>query len=148
MDMNQIPTYYAGIAQSKAHRTLSVLTTGWLKKHSITMLQWFVLGLTYEAGVKGIRITDIAIQLDTTKSFVTNHVNVLELKGLLSRTVDPNDTRSRIVTLTEYGRSMVTKVEQELRADMRSNIFKTIEPNEFAIYIKVMSQLSTLTTNQ
>ena len=144
MDLSKIPTYHAGIAQSRAHRSLGVLIAGWLKKYDVTMLQWFMLGLVYDAGSKGIRITDIAAQLDTTKAFVTKHINILEAKALVIRSIDAKDTRSRIVNLTPAARPQVEEIEQALRADMRSTIYKSIKPDELAIYIKVMSQLAML----
>lgn len=142
MDLSNMPTYHAGIAQSKAHRSLGVLVSGLLKKHQLTMLQWFMLGLIYDAGKKGVRVTDIAKQLDTTKAFVTKHLNILEDNGLITRSVGFKDTRSRIVRLTDETRPKVLKIERELREDMRSSIYQKIKPEELQVYIKVLTQLS------
>jgi len=144
MDLSKVPSYKAGIAQSRAHRALGIIASHWLKDKGITMLQWFILGLVYEAGEKGIRITDIAQELDTTKAFVTKHINTLEANHLVTRNVGKEDSRSRIVRLTKEARPKVIEIEQELRAGMRLSIYKEIKPEELAVYVKVLSQLSTL----
>ena len=144
MDLSQVPTYRAGIAQSKAHRALSVMVTRLLKKHDISMLQWFILGLVHDAGKRGIRITDIAIELDTTKAFVTKNINLLEAKQLVSRSIGTKDTRSRIVILTPQARPLAVKIEHELRSDMRANIYQDVQPDELATYVKVLTHLSKL----
>lgn len=142
MDLSTVSTYHAGILQSKAHRSLKNLVNGLLEKYDLTMLQWFILGLVHDAGKKGIRISDIAQQLDTTLAFVTNHINLLETRQLVHRSVDESDTRVRIVVLAPGSKAKVEAIEKDLRKVMRSAIYDAIDPKEFSVYIKVMTQLA------
>jgi DNA-binding MarR family transcriptional regulator len=146
MGLAETPTYYAGIMQSKAYRVLKQLMAKLLKKHDLTMMDWAMLGLVYEAGRKGIRITDLAAQLDTTKAFVTNHINLLEAKRLVSRAVDVTDTRARIVKLEPKARPKVAQIEKELRADMREHLYGTIAPSELEAYVRVLNQIASIET--
>lgn len=144
MSLGQTPTYHAGIAQSKAYRVLRQLMAQLLKKYDITMMDWSMVGLIHEAGKRGIRITDIAQALDTTKAFVTTHINVLEAKGFVVRAVDTQDTRARIVRLAPGASAKVKKIETELRQDMRERLYKHIAPKDLAVYVKVLDQIALL----
>lgn len=146
MDLSSIRTYHAGLAQSKAYRVLRLLMAKLLKKHDLTMMQWAVIGLVYEAGSKGVRISDLAKQVDTTLAFITNTVNTLVAKDTLVRHTDPKDSRVRIVTIApKYARSVMV-IERELRRDMREVLGSDIPLKELAIYLKVLDQLAKLDT--
>ena len=147
MDLTRIPTYHAGIAQSKAYRILRQLMASLLKKHGLTMMDWAMLGLVYEAGKKGVRITSLAEQLDTTKAFVTTHINLLEAKELVTRGVDASDTRAKIVKIHSGAKSTVQKIEAELRADMSKNLYSVISPADLSAYVKVLNQIASINVN-
>ena len=73
-----------------------------------------------EAG-ESLPLGQLAERLSCVKSNVTQLVDRLEADGLVSRTADPNDRRSRLAVLTEAGRSayakgseIQTQIEQEL----------------------------------
>src|SRR5690349_9130419 len=85
IDLSSITTYESGVIQSTAYRVLSKCVTDILKKHGLTMMQWFVLGTIYGAGTGGIRITDLSKKVDTGLPFLTNLINLLETKGLVHR---------------------------------------------------------------
>ncbi len=144
MDLKNIPTYHAGIVQSKAYRVLRHMMAELLKKHNLTMMQWSMLGLVYEAGSKGIRITDLAEAIDSTKAFITSSVRVLELRGYVTRTTDNVDTRSRIIRIKSESVAVVEKVEQELRAEMRSRIYADISPAELSAYVLVLNKIANI----
>jgi DNA-binding MarR family transcriptional regulator len=73
-----------------------------------------------EAG-ESLPLGQLAERLACVKSNVTQLVDRLEADGLVNRTSDPNDRRSRLAILTEAGRAahakgseIQTQVEQEL----------------------------------
>ncbi len=144
MDLSKTPTYHAGIAQSKAHRVLRALMAKLLAKHDLTMMQWFILGVIYDADKKGLRITDLADYVDTTMAFITNHVNLLESKGLVTKTVDPKDTRVRIVKIEPKAKSKVHKIEEDLRVEMRQTLYSTIKTSDLATYVRVLEQIASI----
>src|SRR5471030_2806378 len=57
-----------------------------------------------EAG-DSLPLGQLAERLSCVKSNVTQLVDRLEADGLVNRTADPNDRRSRIAVLTDVGRS-------------------------------------------
>jgi DNA-binding MarR family transcriptional regulator len=73
-----------------------------------------------EAG-ESLPLGQLAERLACVKSNVTQLVDRLEADGLVNRTADPNDRRSRLAILTDAGRvahakgsEIQTQVEQEL----------------------------------
>jgi DNA-binding MarR family transcriptional regulator len=75
-----------------------------------------------EAG-DSLPLGQLAERLSCVKSNVTQLVDRLEADGLVSRTGDPNDRRSRLAVLTDAGRTAYAKgseiqmqVERELSA--------------------------------
>lgn len=142
MDIKNTTTYHAGIAQARAYRVLKSLMTNSLKKHGLGMMQWSILGLVYESKDKGMRITELAERLDTTLAFVTNHINLLETKGMVTRSVDPVDSRARIVVLKKTHRLTVEQIEREVRSDLRKIVGRNISINELVIYVRVLNKIS------
>jgi MarR family 2-MHQ and catechol resistance regulon transcriptional repressor len=57
-----------------------------------------------------------------TSGSITAAVDRLESRGLLQRTADPGDRRSRIVQLTEKGRHLIERAFQKHAQDMEETI--------------------------
>lgn len=57
---------------------------------------------------------ELAAELVTDKPYVTQIVDALEQRGLVTRTVDAKDRRCRIVALTEAGRETALRSEEML----------------------------------
>jgi DNA-binding MarR family transcriptional regulator len=64
-----------------------------------------------EAG-ESLPLGQLADRLSCVKSNVTQLVDRLEADGLVLRTADPNDRRSRLAVLTDAGRAAFTKGSQ------------------------------------
>ena len=58
---------------------------------------------TYEAGMEGIRMADLADRVLLSKSGLTALVDRLEERGLLRRLPDPADRRATRITITDGG---------------------------------------------
>ena len=83
-----------------------------------------------EAG-ESLPLGQLAERLSCVKSNVTQLVDRLEADGLVSRTADPNDRRSRIAVLTDAGRSAYVK---------GSEIQKQIEREMFGVLTSAESE--------
>ena len=142
MNINEITTYQSAMFQAKAYRRLKVMTTSILKKHDLTMMQWSLLGFINDAGKEGVRITELSEQLDTTQAFITNTVNTLQAKGMVTRTKNEDDTRAKQVVLVPKYRKFVQKVETSIRNEMRLQIYSKITREELITYIQVLEKLS------
>jgi len=145
MDIRDIATYQAGVAQSAAYRNLNKLFSEMLKDHDLTSMQWFVLGTIFDAGPEGIQLTQLSSKLQTGLPFITNTINLLESKGMVERHSSQTDSRSKSVTITPPYLAICQKIEEDLRQKMRTSIYRDIKPEDLQIYIKVLYQLSKIT---
>lgn len=144
MDLSNITTYQAGVAQSSAYRNLNKLFSAMLKEHELTSMQWFVLGTIYDAGHEGIQLTQLSTKLQTGLPFITNTINLLESKGMVQRRGSPTDSRSKMVLITDAYIPVCEKIEDDLRNKMRGTVYADISREELQTYIKVLVQLSQL----
>lgn len=142
IDLKEITTYQAGVYHARAFRALRQLKNRVLEPYGLTMMQWSVLGLVRDAGKKGIRTTALAEQLDTTQAFITNTVNFLEAKKLVSRQPDKKDSRAHNIIFNNKHSRLISKVESQLRAELRDTLYKKVTPEELRVYIKVLSKFA------
>lgn len=142
-----ITTYQAGIMQATANRSLQKQSDRILKEYGITKTQWLIIGTIDDAGGNGIRLTELTNILDTTMSYLTNTINLLESKGILSRVCHESDSRAKMITINENYQTKCNAIEKKLRDGLRESIYSKIDAKEFAIYMKVMSQLGTIDNN-
>ena len=92
----------------------------------LTPGQGRALGVIARAG-DGLRMADLAGKLDIVPRSATSVVDGLEQQGLVLRRPDPGDRRSMIVTFTEAGRLLVSRID-EARRDAAEEMFGTLEP--------------------
>lgn len=139
--LREVTTYQAGIAQAAAHRLLQKVCDHILKPYGLTKMQWLIVGTVRDAGEKGIRITGLTQAIGTTMPYMTTSVNLLESKGILRRTGNQGDNRSKIVVLAEDFAGNCEEIETALRTGLRKSIYRDIDPTDFRNYIKVLFQL-------
>ena len=144
INLGTITTYESGVVQSAAYRVLNKHVTEILKKHEVTMMQWFVLGTIYSAGTGGIRLTDLAKKVDTGLPFLTNLVNLLEQKGMVYRVSNTEDSRSKFVVVTADFSRKCRIIENDLRHGLRDQLYQHIKPEDLRVYIKVLYQIAQL----
>jgi DNA-binding MarR family transcriptional regulator len=144
INLTTITTYESGVVQSTAYRVLGKRVTELLKKHDISMMQWFVLGTIYSAGTGGLRLTDLAAKVDTGLPFLTNLINLLESKGMVVRVNNLDDSRSKFVVVTPSFSRKCPVIEMDLRKGLRDSLYKNINPEDLLVYIKVLYQLAAL----
>lgn len=144
-DLSGITTYQAGVLQATAHRLLQKQCDIILRPYDITKMQWLIIGTILDAGEAGVRITDLAKKLDTTLSYLTNTINLLESKQMLVRAIDERDVRAKIVRVDDAFKPKCADIEAALRQGLRESIYAHISPEDFRVYMKVMAQLSEIT---
>lgn len=140
--LRTITTYQAGTAQATMHRLLQQKSEEFLKPFGITKMQWLILGNILDAGSEGIRISDLADKLGTTKPYLTTTLKILGVKGYVVRSNNKNDSRSRLVRINPDHIKTCKEIEQVLRDGLRRTIYDKIDPDDFMHYMKVMYQLS------
>ena len=142
--LSDLKTYHVGVLQSAAARALKKHKDECLSKYGLTGMQWVIIGVIYDSGSKGTRITDVAKLLDVTMAFLTNAVNLLESKDILERIENVNDSRSRMVRVTKKFRPKVIKIENDLRSQLRGSIYSQLSPEELHTYVKALYKFSEL----
>lgn len=143
-DISHITTYESGIIQSTAHRVLGRIKSDFLSQYTLTSMQWFVIGLVYEAGENGIRLSELMKVLDTTMPYITNVINNLEAKGILHKVSDTHDSRVKLAILNPKYKKTVEKIELGLRDELRLKLYREdhISREELSIYISVLYKIS------
>jgi DNA-binding MarR family transcriptional regulator len=116
-----------------------------LKPYGITKMHWLIIGTVLDAGREGIRLTELSQVINTTMSYVTTAVNLMESKGMIVRTDSEFDSRSKMISINESFAPKCAEIEASLRDSLRKTIYAKIDSIEFKIYMKVMHQLSSST---
>jgi DNA-binding MarR family transcriptional regulator len=82
----------------------------------------------------------LADRLSCVKSNVTQLVDRLEADGLVNRTGDPNDRRSRLAVLTDAGRSAFAK-GTEIRMQVERELFGVLTSQESETLHQLLGKL-------
>lgn len=143
-NLRNITTYQAGAAQASVHRSLQKHCDDILKPYGITKMHWLIIGSIIDSGEQGARITDIAKKLDTTLPYLTNTLNILEAKQIITRASNQGDSRSKLVKIDPTFMPQCAEIETTLRTRLRESIYAQVDPAEFLIYMKVLHQLANI----
>ena len=144
LDPSQITTYQLGVVQSVSFRLLKKHINHCLAERGLTTMQWFIVGMLYDAGQQGMRITDLAQHVDTTLGYLTNTINLLESKGMVIRTGDARDSRAKLVSINPSYRPICEEIEAELHRKLQATLYVRITPEDLRTYIKVLYQFAKL----
>jgi len=88
-----------------------------LDRHQVTTQQWAILGaLVRDRWAGGIAVGDLAALVMVSRQNLTGVLSRMESRGLIERTVDPNDNRSRLIRLTAEGRQRWSDMQAEIEA--------------------------------
>lgn len=142
-DISQITTYQSGIAQASAHRATNRIVSDYLLEYGLTAMHWFTIGIIYDAGDKGIRLSDLMKKLQTTLPFVTNTIALLESKGFVRKVTHAGDSRIKLVSISPEYKSTVEEIEAGLRNHMRKSLYADsgITRDELQDYIHVLYKI-------
>ena len=89
---------------------------------------------------ESIPLGQLAERLACVKSNVTQLVDRLEADGLVSRTADPNDRRSRIAVLTDAGRTAYAK-GSEIQTQAEREMFGVLTASESETLHELLGKL-------
>ncbi|MBC7512296.1 MarR family transcriptional regulator [Candidatus Saccharibacteria bacterium] len=143
IDISQVATYQSGIVQASAHRIINRVVSDYLLIHGLTAMQWFAVGIIYDAGNQGIRLSDLTRKLSTTLPYVTNMVTLLESKGMVRKVAHAGDSRIKLVSVNPKYKRTVEGIERGLRDHMRTNLYDVdgISRDELQTYITVLYKI-------
>jgi DNA-binding MarR family transcriptional regulator len=99
-----------------------------LSEVGLSLAKLAALNRLTEAG-ESLPLGQLAERLSCVKSNVTQLVDRLEADGLVSRTGDPNDRRSRLAVLTDAGRKAYAK-GSEIQVQTERELFGVLTEDE------------------
>ena len=91
-------------------------------------------------GSLGITVTSVARRLRVTGAFVTTEVNKLCRLGLVSKTSNPGDGRSVLISLTSKGESALKLVAVRAQR-INDSYFRNISESEFEVLGRIVAKL-------
>ena len=86
-------------------------------------------------------LQNIAIATGKNKSVVMRMIDSLEEKGLAKRTVNPEDRRENLLSITEKGAEVVTQY-QTIEKRLSNDLLEGIPADEVATFFRVIDQIS------
>jgi DNA-binding MarR family transcriptional regulator len=110
----------SSVLESRIEARLSVVGLSLAKLAALHQLS--------EAG-ESVPLGQLAERLSCVKSNVTQLVDRLEADGLVNRTADPNDRRSRLAVLTDAGRTAYSR-GMEIQKQTERELFGVLSPAE------------------
>lgn len=135
-------TYHNTLTQARAHRIIKTKLSLFLRPHNLTMMQWAIVGSLHRAGDAGMRVSDLASQLDTSLAFVTTTLNVLEAKGIVERAHHAQDNRAKVVHLTAIFIPKFEPIEKEVAAKMSDWLLPAVGKEDLDTYLKVIHKIA------
>ena len=93
----------------------------------ISAAQLFVMSELAQSPAQSVK--DLAQVTMTTHSTVSEVVSQLLAKGLVTRTVDPEDARRSVLRLTRQGNNLLRRSPRAVQQDLIEG-FSTLRPNE------------------
>src|SRR3954447_20877235 len=110
-----------------------------LSEVGLSLAKLAALNRLTEAG-ESLPLGQLAERLSCVKSNVTQLVDRLEADGLVSRTSDPSDRRSRLAVLTDAGRTAYQK-GSEIQQQTEPELFGVLTEEESDALHKLLGKL-------
>jgi DNA-binding MarR family transcriptional regulator len=130
------------VMQSRANRAFKLKMAQLLRQHNLTMMQWTIIGLVQDGGKAGLRISDLAQELDTSMAFVTTTVNMLEAKGMVQKTSHERDSRAKLVRIADGFKSKVNAIEKDLHGHIEKWLGERVNAKDLAAYRKALDLIA------
>ena len=108
----------------------------------LSYVQFQVLARLRDAPNGSQRMTDLADDLVYSRSGLTYQAQLLEERGLLTRTPSPEDERSTIAAITAEGREVLAKVFPGHIEVVKSLLFESLAGDDVEVLARVMTQVS------
>ena len=111
-----------------------------LQSHDLSVAQYKFLKHLYNAPKDSVRIVDLETCYSMTHPAVIDILKVLEKKGYTMRVVNPKDSRSKIVSLTEKAYAQQQELE-DLGDKMEQSVTKNLSTDEKSELIALLHKL-------
>lgn len=127
------------IALSRCYQDVHKKETRTIKKAGVTVSQFAVLELLYHKG--DMRVCEITEKVLSTAGNMTVIIENLVKDNMVTRTIDANDRRVNLISLTEKGRKIIADNFPE-HVDNINDIFSVLSTDEKESLLKLLKKLS------
>jgi DNA-binding MarR family transcriptional regulator len=114
--------------------------TEWMADTAGTPARFQILGLLWASGAGGVPHKEIVKALQVTRATVSGLMTSLERDGLVKSTVDRDDRRNLIATLTSRGRAIVEKAIDANITSLRAAL-APLSAKELATLMSLLQRL-------
>ena len=111
-----------------------------LQSYDLSVAQYKILKYLYNEPKDTVRIVDLESCYSMTHPAVIDILKVLEKKGYTVRTVNPEDARSKIVSLTDKAYAAQEELEA-LGDEMEDAVTKNLDAGERGVLIALLKKL-------
>ncbi len=111
-----------------------------LQSHGLSVAQYKFLKHLYNAPKDSVRIVDLEIGYSMTHPAVIDILKVLEKKGYTTRIVNPEDARSKIVSLTEKAYAQQQELD-DLSDKMEESVTRNLSASERSELIALLHKM-------
>lgn len=123
------------------HRKMRVRLSNELSQGKITIPQYHILYYLFHKGEATMR--EVAEHLFVSPAAVTGLVDKLVKMGFIYREFSSSDRRVIIVTLTEKGKKVISKIKSQT-SRLFLKIFKKLSAQEKNIFLKITEKMEKL----
>src|SRR6478735_4860716 len=106
----------------------------------LSYVQFELLARLGDAPAAQARMTDLADGVVYSRSGLTYQAQLLEQRGLVTRTPSPDDERSTVLTLTDAGRSVLADVFPGHIEALHQLLFATLSDDDVDDLARVLGQ--------
>lgn len=128
-----------GFIINSTGRNLILLLNQKFSQYGITSEQWSLLKRLEEQD--GVIIKDLTQRVEKDQGNVTRILDVLEKRGLVKRTPNPDDKRSSLVFLTEEGKGLMENLIP-IDEELQEMILKGVCKEELTLFKKILSKIN------
>lgn len=104
--LDQSPVF----AVNRAARRFESMTAQLLASDALSFLEGLILAAIFFESPRQIKPSQLAATLGTTRGNISHCVSSLEAKGLLQRSIDPDDARAYLLALRPAGKRCAMRV--------------------------------------
>jgi len=90
---------------------------------------------------------DISKEMGISSARVAAALNNLEVKGLISRSIDPSDRRRILVELTEAGRAQEVEHTKQIM-EMLVRMIESLGEEDATVFLRILSKLAELAPDE
>lgn len=101
----------------------------WVRDSGLTRQQGFTLGYIEEHHNRGVIARELSEMSNTTPASVASLLQGLEDRGLITRVSSPNDSRVKLLHITDEGSRLIAGFDAEMTA-AQERLFTPLSANE------------------